>query len=428
MRDYGELRQLRPGGIAGRQCPQALQAVTAIVGDDAEASSAVDLQLLHSAQNDIDPLPLLALRCRVSHPLEAWIRATHRQHQQRGIELQAMASYALDDDGALVLRSSREARPAFTYAEIASLPQGLISPFTAEVLRSYDPARCGLPHWARLKIQSHNGLKAYLRQHGLLLISDWALLRNSSRSRVQEAMTRHLRSADAVDDLLQLHGCYGPLYDQAKQTHKTTTGKASGWQPDPEFLRQLAPDSDPFATLERLQAMATAIRQLLSGAVNAQSLDALAEQGLELADTAPSDAADDMSDPVVLRDLIDQALNRSMDRLMPRVLAAEDGQSDLLHCLWAGWAEGLSQRSVASRCGCSQSKVSKKLELEVQATAIATAAAVELKRHAAFAACGKSVEAADRLVAALRNHLLQPEREGDVAPLRRWTKQYLTQS
>jgi len=54
-------------------------------------------------------------------------------------------------------------------------------------------------------------------------------------------------------------------------------------------------------------------------------------------------------------------------------------------------------------------------------------AAIELKRHPDFASCGQSVEAAERLVEALRNHLLESEREGDVAPLRRWVKQYLEQ-
>ena len=52
------------------------------------------------------------------------------------------------------------------------------------------------------------------------------------------------------------------------------------------------------------------------------------------------------------------------------------------------------------------------------ANTIATAAAVELRRHPAFASCGRSVEAAERLVSALRNHLLEPEQERDVAPLR----------
>jgi len=65
---------------------------------------------------------------------------------------------------------------------------------------------------------------------------------------------------------------------------------------------------------------------------------------------------------------------------------------------------------------------------KLRASAIATAAAVELKRHPAFASCGQSVEAAERLVNALRNHLLEPEQEGDVAPLRRWVQNHLSQS
>jgi hypothetical protein len=67
------------------------------------------------------------------------------------------------------------------------------------------------------------------------------------------------------------------------------------------------------------------------------------------------------------------------------------------------------------------------METTKHATTLAITAAVELKRHPAFASCGQSVEAAERLVLALRNHLLESEREGDVAPLRRWVQQYLSQ-
>ena len=51
-----------------------------------------DRQLLRCSQVENDPAPLLCLRCRVSHPLEAWLRATHRAHQQsHGHQLKAMA-------------------------------------------------------------------------------------------------------------------------------------------------------------------------------------------------------------------------------------------------------------------------------------------------------------------------------------------------
>lgn len=171
MSNYDELRQLQARGIGGMACPQTRSAVTAIDAEADDASVPLDCALVAAAQAQADPLPLLALRCRVSHPLEAWLRATHRAHQQsHGLKLMAMASHALDDDGRLRIRSGPDHDAPFTYAEIASLPPGLISLFSADVLRTYDPARCGLPHWARLKIQAHNGLKAYFKENAILLI------------------------------------------------------------------------------------------------------------------------------------------------------------------------------------------------------------------------------------------------------------------
>jgi hypothetical protein len=372
-------------------------------------------------------LPLLCLRCRISHALEAWLLVTYKAHHvSKGINLAAMASYALDDDGALTIRTAPQNKEPFTYAQLALMPKGLISPFSAEVLRSYDASLCGLPHWARLKIQSHNELKAYFRQHGLLLISDWALLRNSSPTRVRQACEQHLRSGDTIETLCALHSRYGPLYDAAKVVHKQATGKASGWLPDLPFLRDLAPDQDPFATNERLKAMASAIRQLMTEQAT-KSLDEAAEAGYEPADPASLSTASSDEGPssAELTALINAALQRAMDAHMPDVISAEGRQRDLLRCLWAGWAEGMSNRPLAERCGTSCGTVSKKLRPTEHATTIATAAAVELKRHPAFASCGQSVEAAERLVEALRNHLLEPEREGEVAPLRRWIQQYL---
>ena len=430
MGQYQELRTLhQKGGVRGVEHPEAAVFIRRCFGAEPEPSRAVDLDVLASAKDSPDPLPMLCLRCRISHALATWLLVTFRaHHQSTGIELDAMASYALDDDGALTMATGPSEKVPFTYAEIASMPAGLISPFSADVVRSYDPSLCGLPHWAKLKIQAHNELKTYFKQHGLLLISDWALLRNSSATRVRLACEQHLRSSTTLDRLAGLHQRYGPLYDQAKAEYKAQTGKASGWQPDIDFLKQLAPDAEPFTTKEELLAIAKAIRQMLT--VNAaQSLDQAAEQGFEPVD--PRSVASPETDGPTgdeLRALIDAALQRAMDQTMPQVLAAGGKSAALLQCLWAGWAEGLTNRPLAERCGTTPGTVSKKMRPTDHANTIATAAAVELKRHPAFASCGESVEAAERLVGALRNHLLEPEREGDVAPLRRWVQQYLSQS
>ena len=426
IREYSELRQLQAEGIGGRICPEALAAVVGLDEEAEEASPGLDRRLLSAAQEQADPRPLLALRCRVSHPLEAWLRGTHARFREAyGLDLRAMASYGLDDDGRQTIQRPAGDRVPLVYAELASLPKGLISPFSADVIRSYDPSKCGLPHWARLKIQAHNGLKGYFREHGLLLISDWALLRHSSGTRVREACARFLQSDAALEVALDLHRRFGPAYDAAMATYKQRTGKASGWQPELAFLRDLAPDRDPFSTKELLLGISKAIRTLQSG----QWLRAgqAAEDAPELVDPSslPGGAVEAVPGEE-MRALIEAALQRAMDQHLPVVLSAGRDQA-LLRCLWAGWAEGLTNRPLADRCGTSPGTVSKKLRPTEHANTIATAAAVELKRHPAFASCGRSVEAAERLVAALRNHLLEPEREGEVAPLRRWIQQALSQ-
>jgi len=426
MREYSELRRLQADGVGGRPCPAAAACLATLEPEASEPSSALDQRLLEYCQAQNDAAALLCLRCRVSHPVEAWLRAIHRQWQSQGVELAALASYGLDDDGRLERRTTDKPPVPFVPSHLAALGPGPISPFTADVLRSYDPSRCGLPHWSRQKIQAHNGLKVYLREQGVLLISDWALLRHTSLLRTREACGFFGPSAVALEQCLALKRRYDALYDDAKQSYRQRTGKGSGWQPDPAFLTQLAPDSNPFTTSEQLLEIARAIRLLLTGKLQT-SLTTAEGQEQELAAPAPSieeEATVSTQEQLVL---IHAALQRALDQHMPAVLAGDGKAPALLRCLWQGWAEGLTHRPLAERCGTSCGTVSKKLRPTEHASTIAIAAAVELQRHPSFASCSQSVEAAERLVAALRNHLLEPEREGEVAPLRRWIQQALCQ-
>ena len=430
MSQYQELRMLSLQGI----CSKSPASTSTYLAQEypeyleAEPSRNIDLELLTEAKNTDDSLPLLCLRCRISHPLEAWLKATfHAHHENHDIELKAMASYALDDQGALTIRCSKESTADFTYSVINSLPKGPASPFSAEILRSFDPTLCGLPHWARLKIQSNNELKAYFKQHGLLLISDWALLRNSSPRRVQQACQAHLRSSSTIESLIALHSRFLPLYDLAKQEFKATTGKSSGWQPGFQFLDQLEPEQDPFDTKERLLAIAKAIRQLLTGSAN-QSLDQSLEAGIE--PVAPSSTYADGQEPAELKVLIDAALERAMDNLMPAVMQKEAikfTKDEGRKLAFELYGQGLSQRDIAQQVNHQKPWVSKLLDEKRRSSEIAIAAAIELKRQPEFISCSTSVEAAERLVDALRNHLVEPELEGDIPPLRQWMQQYMSQ-
>jgi len=431
MSNYQELLSLTLQGIRSRVLVSAAGFISSSHPAylDLEPSQNIDLELLTEAKTTDTALPLLCLRCRISHPLEAWLKATFRaHHENHDIELKAMASYALDDQGALTIRCSKESTADFTYSVINSLPKGgLTSPFSAEILRSFDPALCGLPHWARLKIQSNNELKAYFKQHGLLLISDWALLRNSSPRRVQQACQAHIRSSSTIESLIALHSRFMPLYDMAKQEFKAITGKSSGWQPGLEFLDQLDPAQDPFDTKELLLAIAKAIRQLLTGSA-IQSLDQSLEAGNE--PVAPFSRDEDGPERAELNILINAALERALNNLMSAEMqkeATKFSKDEDRKLAFELYGQGLSQRDIAKQVNHKQAWVSKLLDEKRRSSEIAIAAAIELKRQPEFISCGTSVEAAERLVDALRNHLVDPKLEGDIPPLRQWVQQYMSQ-
>ena len=430
MASYVELRTLSNRGIGGKH----LQDAEAFLGEqdlaEAKPSPELDRLLLQRSQTNNDPHPLLCLRCHISHPLEAWVRALHgRFHTSYDLDLTAIASYALDDTGALKLRCSTDRKEPFTLAALQELPPGLISPFSAEVLRTYDPSRCGLPHWARMKIQCHNELKAYLRQQGLLLISDWALLADSSPRRIRESWERCGTAAYRSEGMESLHRRFRPLYREAMQAYRSRTGKGSGWQPDLQFLKALAPEQAAPETSDQLQTLAAAVRKLMSG----RWMQSTASAGDEFADqidpSSETGAGDENpNDEQAMRAQIEDAIAKALNATMPEEMAREQrkfAKAPERRLAWQLYGEGLSQREIAQRCNHQQAWVSKLLDEKRRSGLISIAAAAELRHHSTFAALMSHLDGCERLVTALRNHLIEPERDGADIPLRQWVMRHL---
>lgn len=406
-------RDSGPAVVIGKFEPPAAVEAAARHGL-ADPCRSSDLLLLDAAAAGDDGA-FLCLRCLVSEPLEQKIRAIHRERGQvHDLDLVTLAGFALDDRGDLV-----------NFASLKALPEARVRPFTAQVVCSYDSSRAaGLPYWARTKIQACNELKAYLRQHGVLLISDWALLADSSPKRVREALELFGTAALTAERAVALHAAYRQAYGPAKALHLQRTGKQSGWLPDEAFLLEIAPDQIAQTTHSQLVAMAGAIRRLLTQRGMA-SLEALGEQGMEAVDPASLEPAlDDEGSADAAEQLasIHAALDRACGPRVQAAIAADRPKWEQFPerlQAWQLYGQGLGQRDIAEATGHKPSWVSKLLMEKQLSSDIATAAAVELKRLPAFAALGSSVEGAERLVEALRNHLNTPEREGDIAPLRR---------
>ena len=380
-----------------------------------EPSRSGDRILLEAAATGDDGA-FLCLRCLVSEPLEQKVRAIHRERAQRhDLDLGTLASFVLDDRG----------KP-LSHQALCKLPENDVRPFTAQVVCSYDGSKgAGLPHWARTKFQGNRELKAYLREHGVLLISPWALLKDSSPTRVREALELFGSAGVSMERALAVHAAYCQAQPAAKAVYVQRTGKSSGWVPDDALLLQIAPDQPPVATRQLLETIDKAIRRLLTQQ-GMGSLDALAEQGQELVD--PSSLGNALESGVEASETAAEQLaniQAALERAMPQaVLAALQADQpkwarspERLQC-WRLYSEGAGQRLIAESVGKCQVWVSRVLMEKQLATSIATAAAVELQRLPAFAAVGRSVEGAEQLVVALRNHLTRSEQEGGIAPLR----------
>ncbi len=227
---------------------------------------------------------------------------------------------------------------------------------------------------------------------------------------------------------LNLHANYLCHYREAKAAYRERTGKASGWQPDDTFLFLIAPDQLPRQTFEQLQTIAKAVRLIKTG-----QWQRITQASEDLEDSIPDPSnlgsiEDGVATAAELRTVIDTALDRAMNACFSSILKAEVQRDALLACLWRGFGEGLTNRPLAERCGITAGTVSKKLRLQQHTAAIATAAAIELKRNPAFEEVGHSVEGAERIVEALRNHLVEPEREGEVPLMRRWVQSMMNES
>lgn len=377
------------GITIGNLLPAAARAALTSHGlaPDTEATHPIDRLLLEASMEGADEESLLSLRCRASHPIEQQVRSLHgRWGESHRLDVLEMASRVLDDDGRLLPWMAPGEAP----------PSGHV-PFSLQVLENWRPEVAGLDRWCRVRVQSDPGLRQLLLSHGLLLMGPWALLAAASRRRVEAAWQSYGEGGFTAAMAAELHARYQTLYREAKQIHRQRFGRSRGWTPDGAFLLRLQPAARPADTLERMQAIASALRRF----------------GLEGPTLSPDEARDPLSgnsgsDDALgdLARLIEPALRRACQGHRPCLVRGNRGDGRLLQCLWKAYGEGLSQRSTADCCGCSQAMVSRRLQLQRHAIAIATAAARELGRHPALANRLNNSDQWERLVAALSDHLL----------------------
>jgi predicted XRE-type DNA-binding protein len=425
---YGVMRCLSlTHGVASKKLPVAQQALVQHGLAASEAPSRDhDQRLLQACEQAGDTGAFLCLRCRVSWPLEQLVRNLHSQNERNyGVELIALAAIALDDTGRMLPVRPPEERDG------RKLPT---EPFGVAVIRSYKPERSGLGRWARQKLMGHRPLQDYLREHGVRLLKDWALLADTSQRRVVGAVSR-LDGTLPPERAAALHRRYLPLYRQAKLIHIQREGRQQGWEPDDAFLLALEPDQPPRQTRELLERIAKAVRLLESGRWLKQESALLDGDGASRP-LSSSQSKWEAHEGAGIGDLVIGKLVEEVGLEYITALLKPLQRGGLEQRIWQAWSQGLRQRQIAERCSTreapvSQARVSRVVNEKIHAGQIATLVLDRLRRNqseqrtAEWAGLFGSVERLKQAEQRLMNHLLMPEQEGIISPLRRWVQHAL---
>lgn len=407
---YQQLRLLVPAphlaraiAVGSRFCPPARAALERLGLVGLAASAAVDRQLLEARgtapRQDADDVgPLLCLRCRVSQAadqkIQSLMRSFGRSYQLDPIDL---AATVLDDAGAPL--------PWPSAADGGSGHR----PFTLQVISGFRPDLASLGHWTRVRVQSHPPLVRLLREHGLLLLRDWALLAHASPARMARAWRLHGSGALPAAAVADLHARFRDHYRLERRATARSIGR---WEPDASFLVALDPPAPAARTLGRLQSMAAALRR--------DHLASLPLAGPEALAQLPASAPAEEPAPQHLAQL-EAALRQAVAGQLAVMLAGDGPEAALRACFWRHYARGLSQRAIGQACGgACQAKVQRRLQINAHATVIATTALGQLAGREGFEAVGRSPERTEAQLAALRDHLLATPAYGDRPRLALW--------
>jgi hypothetical protein len=121
----------------------------------------------------------LCLRCYISWVIVQECQALVRQFgEYYGLDESELLSYVLSDEGKIAI--------------------GTFKPLGYEILEKYQPEVSALNNWAARLVRQNADLKQCLKEHGLLLISDWGLLNDTKPRQLRRILVEYFDEAAAI--------------------------------------------------------------------------------------------------------------------------------------------------------------------------------------------------------------------------------------
>ena len=386
-----------------------------------------DFFLLHLSKRNRNKIePLICLRCKVSYSIYAYVKKIYIENKPfHDLDLSDLLSYLLIDDGSprISLSNSTDdinqklVKSDINWNTLETFYQskGKISRIGLDIIYTWNPKMSNLSTWGRTKAQGDTAFRKYLRGMGILIIRDWALLADSTTTRVRQSWRRFGDNKLATEDeIVALHSSYLARYKEVRSLFILKNGRNKKWEPDEAFLQSLEP---PQKSFDLLLSIVKAIRLYLSNTKAPRRFADGEEQNL------PSDLLNNKDQSSDLKDLLVETLEKCALDLITSEIEEEKRkwiEKPKREKGWRLYCDGLSQRDISKTLDISQTSVSRIIPEKKISELIAQETSIKLSKMNEFANLRKDPMALVIFIKAIVNYLLTSELEGDIPLLRQW--------
>jgi hypothetical protein len=272
-------RQLLHWMKEAKQAPEQMTYVLPWSGWRAKSKSGVDEKA--KKNENPDSLAEICLRCFISSEIERVCRKLETQFGvEHGFTCSDLLRFVLDEDGR---RRNRD-----TTTPVSTSYQSLLD----EILQSFDPQQSSLATWTTRRVKHHKELNAFLLEHGVYLVSDWAILNDTNSKQLQRILSEfHQLTTGEIEQATRLLESYHVVYRAQRLQQRQQGIRGQCVAPTTEQLNKIAQHLStktdrmyrPETLMTKLQEMASRLRQyriyVRGGSLPTQSIDASASTG-----------------------------------------------------------------------------------------------------------------------------------------------------
>ena len=238
----------------------------------------IQRQLWHwmkTASLDMRSLAERCLKCFISRQIEQVCQQLEVQFgADHGFSCSDLLPFVLDDDGRRLTKD--KGNPVETPYQ--SLPH--------DILQSFNPEQSNLATWTTRRVKHHKELNAFLLEHGVYLVSDWAILNDTSSKQLQRVFSQfHQLTLPEIQQATRLLEIYHAVYRAQRLKQRQAGIRGQCPPPTTEQLRQIGMSLStqtsqmlsPETLMAQLQEVASRLREYRiharGGALPTESID-----------------------------------------------------------------------------------------------------------------------------------------------------------